>query len=441
MELLMTGSLAQQFAVDEESLQLRREYLGIGPDECRVLAGVAPIAREVAPTIVRELYDQKFAFGPTRAFFIRIAEKRQLDLPALRRALEKTQVEYFAQIFECAQDGFDLAYLERRFEIGSAHDVIDLPCKWYLGTYAKYFELVQIHLSPRIEDDARRRAVERAVHKAFSLDMQAVVDAYVMSTCRSMGVRLDTYAADTKPGEDLTEIVGTIKRDVRQLVGRITGLVQSLEATEQGLSDLAGRLNASAHNIASSTRELDGSLQEVTNVALQSCELTARAVEAGSSSDESLASLSTAGEQIGNVVSLIGDIASQTNLLALNARIEAARSGEAGRGFAVVAGEVKSLANRTTDATTDVATRIEGVQSGVDRVSAGVAALRDVSSHIDDFGTRIAAAVEQQSAVVREVSQQAQSSAQDAESTQSSANKLRQLANELSAAMSSFAAD
>ena len=89
-------------------------------------------------------------------------------------------------------------------------------------------------------------------------------------------------------------------------------------------------------------------------------------------------------EGIGDVMTVINDIADQTNLLALNAAIEAARAGEAGRGFAVVAAEVRKLAEKTMTATKEVGTVISSIQSGT---------LKSIES-VDRTGTNLESATE-----------------------------------------------
>ena len=85
---------------------------------------------------------------------------------------------------------------------------------------------------------------------------------------------------------------------------------------------------------------------------------------------ETVGSLRTASEQIRTAVDLINSVASQTRLLALNATIEAARAGDAGRGFAVVAGEVKNLANETSESSSEILGQVNTVQqAAADAVS------------------------------------------------------------------------
>lgn len=84
--------------------------------------------------------------------------------------------------------------------------------------------------------------------------------------------------------------------------------------------------------------------------------------------------------QIGQIVTLIQEIAGQTNLLALNASIESARAGEHGRGFAVVAGEVRRLAERTTAATKEIGDAVQSIQEGTREA---VESIRESSERVE----------------------------------------------------------
>ncbi|MGO7675355.1 methyl-accepting chemotaxis protein, partial [Rhizobium ruizarguesonis] len=79
----------------------------------------------------------------------------------------------------------------------------------------------------------------------------------------------------------------------------------------------------------------------------QGCEIVARAIDA-------MTEIQHSSSKIGNIISVIDEIAFQTNLLALNAGVEAARAGEAGKGLAVVAQEVRELAQRSANSAREI---------------------------------------------------------------------------------------
>jgi methyl-accepting chemotaxis protein len=181
-----------------------------------------------------------------------------------------------------------------------------------------------------------------------------------------------------------------MRSNLMRTVAEVVGEAQSVAASASHLSSAAKQVATSSANQAQSTASAAAAVEELTvsidHVANNADDAHQRAVDAGglasvsgkevqaashevtsvaTSVDESartIHELSEKVQQIGNVTTVIREVADQTNLLALNAAIEAARAGESGRGFAVVADEVRKLAERTTHSVQEISSMIAAVQ-------------------------------------------------------------------------------
>ncbi|MBR2112998.1 MAG: MCP four helix bundle domain-containing protein [Helicobacter sp.] len=135
--------------------------------------------------------------------------------------------------------------------------------------------------------------------------------------------------------------------------------VQKIHEIAQNTDNIAQVATQTEEN-SSRTTELS---QKGRDALTQTVSEIERIAETVNSSNEHIKSLEKHAQDISSSTQLIKDIADQTNLLALNAAIEAARAGEHGRGFAVVADSVRQLAERTQDATSEIAAMIQIIQS------------------------------------------------------------------------------
>jgi len=228
------------------------------------------------------------------------------------------------------------------------------------------------------------------------------------------------------------KLADSFEENVAAIVNTVTSSATELE---NSASSLAANLEETANmssSVAAAAEELSVTVEEITRLVNGSSEIASAAVGEAGKANDVMSSLVEAAEKIGNVISLIQDIAGQTNLLALNATIEAARAGEAGKGFAVVASEVKALANQTTKATDDIDSQIGAVRSDVDLSASALQKIAETIKNIDENTRDVAAAVNEQGTSTQEVNGNIQGVMQAAQDSTAIASQLREAAGELS---------
>lgn len=210
----------------------------------------------------------------------------------------------------------------------------------------------------------------------------------------------------TESSTSLSEISGHMSQGAEQTKLKIENVSQSTEEVSENMSTVAGAMEQASANVnlvASAAEEMTATINEIANNTEKAHNITSDAVEQAGKASVQVGDLGIAAEEIGKVLETISEISAQVNLLALNATIEAARAGEAGKGFAVVANEIKELARQTADATGEIRTRVESIQTSTQGTVVQIGNITKVVNEVNEIVGVIATAVEEQSATTREI--------------------------------------
>jgi len=323
---------------------------------------------------------------------------------------------------------------DRTDEIGAIYDA--------LNTTAGVLEqnIKDIQTKTREAED-KARAAERATAEAQEMRQKA-------ERAKSEGMLAAANKLESIVGivsaasAELSSQIGESSRGAEHQAERITDTATAMEemnATVLEVAKNAGQAAATADGARQKAQTGEEVVRKVMDGMTHVQEQTGRL-------KTDMGTLGAQAEAIGQIMTVITDIADQTNLLALNAAIEAARAGDAGRGFAVVADEVRKLAEKTMTATKEVGEAIRGIQTGakanVQGVELSVRLIEDATALAGESGRalgEIVHLVDSASDQVRSIATASEEQSAASEEISHSIEQVSSIANETSSAMTQAA--
>lgn len=315
---------------------------------------------------------------------------------------------------------FDDEYLSSIDKIGQSHHKIGLDPKWHIGGYSVLISNLTDALADRPASQGsaaisyrgaskaateRKALLEVAIFKVAMLDVELAIATYLEASRRDMHSLASSVVETAKS-------VAQTAEELRHAAETVASAADTSSSQTATVAAAAEQASANVRTVAMAADELSASVKEIGRQVASSTEISRRAVKTADQTSDKVRQLTHASQKVGDIIEIISNIARQTNLLALNATIEAARAGEAGKGFAVVAQEVKSLANQTAKATSEISAQIADIQSSTADAVTSIASIGDIIKSMDEVATVISSTTDEQNAATIEIARNVQEAAQ-----------------------------
>ncbi|MEX3977490.1 methyl-accepting chemotaxis protein [Paraburkholderia sp. EG287A] len=254
-----------------------------------------------------------------------------------------------------------------------------------------------------LEESVQRRAQDdqRKVEKLLA----------VVSRAAAGDLTGDVEVHGDEPIDQLASGIKGMMSDLASVIGKVVESAGTFKDSSQDIAARADTVASGAQLLGATVEEMNASIEELTasinsiadnsrgadQLAKDTQQEAERGAKAVTRSIEAMELINRSSEDIGEIIKVIGEIASQTNLLAFNAAIEAARAGEHGLGFSVVADEVRKLAERSSQATKEISKLIN---ESVKRVAQG----SEISKQAGEAFEKIVAGVSRATQAISEIS-------------------------------------